>query len=205
MGRSGWFRWREDEEEEEEGGQAAVRLIEHILINSISPPCNRPHGYLLARAPEKHATVAIPRETETPTYLGSARAHECVRARWTEERARDSVCARVCTCVCVSSGVTRVQERGDPTLVCVEPEVRAGSRTAGASVRQRRHRFGLHAPIIGRLIGRYSATDSALHRFRVARPRNHTRFRENAARLMALLHARIALSLSLSPCPSAQA
>ena len=28
------------------GGGPAVRLIEHILINSISPACNRPHGYL---------------------------------------------------------------------------------------------------------------------------------------------------------------
>lgn len=27
-------------------GGPAVRLIEHILINSISPACNRPHGYL---------------------------------------------------------------------------------------------------------------------------------------------------------------
>jgi len=64
----------EKEEEEAGGGQAAVRLIEHILINSISPPCNRPHGYLLARAPEKHAMGAIPRETETLAYLGDARA-----------------------------------------------------------------------------------------------------------------------------------
>lgn len=65
------------------GGQAAVRLIEHILINSISPPCNRPHGYLLARAPEKHAMGAIPRETETSAYLGDARASECEGARRT--------------------------------------------------------------------------------------------------------------------------
>jgi len=90
---------------------------------------------------------------------------------------------------CVSGDVRTCKKEGT-SLVCVEPEVRAGSRTAGASVRQRRHRFGLHAPIIGRLIGRYSATDSALHRFRVVRPRNHTRFRENAARLIALPHAR---------------
>lgn len=128
-----------------EGGQAAVRLIEHILINSISPPCNRPHGYLLARAPEKHAMSAIPRETETPpTYLGNARAHVCERARWTEERATLYVREGVCVCVCAymllactymySVWCTRVQERGDRTLVCVEPEVRAGSRTAGASV-----------------------------------------------------------------------
>lgn len=68
----GGFAGIEEEEEEERrgggggggGGQAAVRLIEHILINSISPPCNRPHGYLLARAPEKHAMGAIPREGE---------------------------------------------------------------------------------------------------------------------------------------------
>lgn len=60
-------------------------------------------------------------------------------------------------------------------------------------VRQRRHRFGLHAPIIGRLIGRYSATDSALHRFRAPAPTDTaprvqiTRvFPENISRLMAL-------------------
>lgn len=98
--------------------------------------------------------------------------------------------AAVCACTCPGAYLAvyaRARKRGPGAGVCVEPEVRAGS--AGASVRQRRHRFGLHAPIIGRLIGRYSATDSALHRFRVARPRNHTRFRENAARLMALPHA----------------
>ena len=66
------------------GGQAAVRLIEHILINSISPPCNRPHGYLLARAPEKHAMDAILRETETLAYLGNARAHRHERVRQIE-------------------------------------------------------------------------------------------------------------------------
>lgn len=169
------------------GGQAAVRLIEHILINSISPPCNRPHGYLLARAPEKHAMGAIPRETETVAYLGDARARADARER--DEQRDDHVYVHVYMSRCVSGSVRTCKKEGT-VWWCVEPEVRADSRTAGASVRQRRHRFGLHAPIIGRLIGRYSATDSALHRFRVARPRNHTRFRENAARLMALPHVR---------------
>lgn len=93
------------------GGQAAVRLIEHILINSISPPCNRPHGYLLARAPEKHAMGAIPRETETPAYLGDARARADARER---DEQRDGRCVRACTCLSVRvCRCTHVQERGD--------------------------------------------------------------------------------------------
>lgn len=77
-------------------------------------------------------------------------------------------------------------------------------------VRQRRHRFGLHAPIIGRLIGRYSATDSALHRFRAPAPTDTaprvqiTRvFPENISRLMALpRRAPTDRQLTLSDHPS---
>jgi len=169
-------------------------LIEHILINSISPPCNRPHGYLLARAPEKHAMGAISRETETTRVLrGRARARARAGTREGTRRTEGtdaSARARACACprACASHDVyrwmvdARARKRGPGVGVCGEPEVQAGSRTAGASVRQRRHRFGLHAPIIGRLIGRYSATDSALHRFRGRPPsKSHAFSRECSA------------------------
>lgn len=125
-------------------GGPAVRLIEHILINSISPACNRPHGYL---------TVLVMVASSPP----------CVRGRACSAFSYTCVCVCVCGIVLECVRAWRQVERPIGT-------VPAGLRTARASVRQRRHRFGLHAPIIGRLIGWYSATDSALHRFRVPAP-----------------------------------
>jgi len=126
---------------------------------------------------------AISRETETTRVLRGR-----ARVRGNE---MDRGSARVCVHVCVHARVRATthigggracKKEGTGVGVCGEPEVQAGSRTAGASVRQRRHRFGLHAPIIGRLIGRYSATDSALHRFRGRPPsKSHAFSRECSA------------------------
>lgn len=120
-------------------GQAAVRLIEHILINSISPPCNRPHGYLLARAPEKHAMGAIPRERRRHrAYLGDARARQNAREREMDRegglyvymRALARLPVRVHKCEprrCIARGIhARVQERGDPIMSMCARSPRSG-------------------------------------------------------------------------------
>lgn len=101
MGRGGWLRrlGRGGGGGSGGGGQAAVRLIEHILINSISPPCNRPHGYLLARAPEKHAMGAIPRERDGDTGV-VLRERARARIQERENEMNREECRCVCVCVC---------------------------------------------------------------------------------------------------------
>jgi hypothetical protein len=127
------------------------------------------------------------REGTRRTEGTDARARVCVHQRGrtlARARARAHARVRVCgpRCACRCRWTRGARKRGTGVGVCGEPEVQAGSRTAGASVRQRRHRFGLHAPIIGRLIGRYSATDSALHRFRGRPPsKSHAFSRECSA------------------------